>query len=457
VRIRAVVAAAIVLGALAVLATPAPGQEGGSTTTTTAPDSGGGGVVVTTGDPNGPAHGVTGKLFYKTGTPPEVEQVLLEGVAVTVIGPDGEEVGAAETDEEGEFLIEVPGPGIYTVSIDLETLPDGVELKDPDGGGTNDVTVDPREVQRVVFGLQEEGAESAGRPSKFQRFKQLLVEGIKFGLVIAMMSVGLSLIFGTTGLTNFAHGEIVVVGTVLVWYLNDWGLWLPWATVIGLFIMFWVGAGFDAGLWRPLRHRGTSLIAMLVVSIGVSLLIRYLTLYVFGGRPQSFHDFQVQKPWRILTITIVPRDVIVIVLSLIVLTAFGLILTKTRIGKAIRAVADNPDLARSSGIDVDRVILVVWGAGASLATLGGVFFGMSDLVDWTFGFKLLLLMFAGVTLGGLGTAFGAFVGSLIVGIIIQVSTLWVSPELKNVSALALLILILVIRPQGIFGRKERIG
>jgi neutral amino acid transport system permease protein len=120
-------------------------------------------------------------------------------------------------------------------------------------------------------------------------------------------------------------------------------------------------------------------------------------------------------------------------------------------------VADNADLARSSGINVDRVILVVWGAGATLATLGGVFFGLSDLVDWTFGFKLLLLMFAGVTLGGLGTAFGAFVGSLIVGIIIQVSTLWISPELKNVSALALLILILVVRPQGIFGRRERIG
>jgi branched-chain amino acid transport system permease protein len=133
------------------------------------------------------------------------------------------------------------------------------------------------------------------------------------------------------------------------------------------------------------------------------------------------------------------------------------VLTRTRIGKAIRAVADNPDLARSSGIDVDRVILVVWGAGAALATLGGVFFGMSDLVDWAFGFKLLLLMFAGVTLGGLGTAFGAFVGSLLVGIIIQVSTLWISPELKNVSALALLILILVVRPQGIFGRRERIG
>jgi branched-chain amino acid transport system permease protein len=458
VRIRAVVVAAIVAGALAVLAAPALGQAGGATTTTTEPDSGGGAVVVTTGGgEDAPTNGVTGILGYDVGTPPDDERMFAEGVAVTVTGPGGEEVGSAETDADGVFLIEVPGPGVYTVSIDPETLPDGVELRE-NAEASNEVTVDPREVQRVLFGIQEEGAESGGGgTSEFQKFKQLLVEGIKFGLVIAMMAVGLSLIFGTTGLTNFAHGEMVAVGAILVWYLNDWGLWLPFAIVLGMIVMFGAGAGFDRVLWRPLRHRGTSLIAMLVISIGVSLLIRYLALYNFGGRPRSYHDFQVQKPWEILSIRIVPRDVVVIVLSLIVLTAVGLVLTRTRIGKAIRAVADNPDLARSSGIDVDRVILVVWGAGAALATLGGVFFGLSDLVDWAFGFKLLLLMFAGVTLGGLGTAFGAFVGSLIVGIIIQVSTLWISPELKNVSALALLILILVVRPQGIFGRRERIG
>ena len=454
VRIRAVVAVAIISGALAVLATPALGQEGGATTTTEAGD--GGGVVVTTGDPDAPTHGIKGVLGYNAGTPPDVERILLEGITVTVVGPDGEEVGTDETDADGAFLIEVPGPGIYTVSIDPDDLPDGVELG-VEGGETNDVTVDAREVQGVLFRLQEEGAEGSSGPSKWQRFKQLLVDGIQFGLVIAMMAVGLSLIFGTTGLTNFSHGEIVALGAIVVWYLNDWGLWLPFATILAMVLMFGFGAGYDRAIWRPLRNRGTSLIAMLVISIGLSLLIRYLILYVFGGRPQSYHDFPGQSPWHILTITIVPRDVIVIALSLIVLTGVGLVLTRTRVGKAIRAVADNPDLARSSGIDVDRVILIVWGAGAALATLGGVFFGMSDLVDWAFGFKLLLLMFAGVTLGGLGTAFGAFVGSLLVGIIIQVSTLWISPELKNVSALALLILILVVRPQGIFGRKERIG
>ena len=150
-------------------------------------------------------------------------------------------------------------------------------------------------------------------------------------------------------------------------YLNDAGIWLPFATVIGLIMMFGAGAGFDRVLWRPLRHRGSSLISMLVVSIGVSLVIRYLVLYIFGGRPKAFLDFAVQKPYDLGPITMVPKDLWSIGLSLIVLTSVGLVLTRTRTGKSIRAVADNPDLARSSGIDVDRVILVVWGAGASLS------------------------------------------------------------------------------------------
>ncbi len=438
-RIRAVVLPAIVVACtLAVLAPHASAQDAGDDAAT-----------------RGTA--VSATLTYDVGEGPDAEETPAVGVAFTVTGVGDEDVGEGVTDDDGLFVLEVPGPGEYGVTIDPATVPDGVELVDPDTL-TRTVQVSPQETQRVLFALQEEGAVSSrDESSRFDQFLQLTVEGVKFGLVLAMMAIGLSLIFGTTGLTNFSHGEIVVFGTVIVWYLNDWGIWLPLATLLGIILMFGVGAGFDAGVWRPLRKRGTSLIAMLVISIGLSLLFRYLILYVFRGRPKAFHDYSVQVPYEFGPVTIVPKDLWAIGLSIVVLTLVGLVLIGTRIGKAIRAVADNPDLARSSGIDVNRVILVVWGAGASLATLGGVLFATNELVDWQFGFKLLLLMFAGVTLGGLGTAFGAFVGSLIVGIIIQVSTLWISPELKNVSALTLLILILVVRPQGIFGQRERIG
>jgi branched-chain amino acid transport system permease protein len=156
-------------------------------------------------------------------------------------------------------------------------------------------------------------------------------------------------------------------------------------------------------------------------------------------------------------IRIAPKDIIMVALSIIVLIAVGLMLQRTKIGKAMRAVSDNRDLAASSGIDVQRVILFVWLLSGALATLGGVFLGLGEQVTWDMGFTLLLLMFAGVILGGLGTAYGALVGSLVVGMFVQLWSLFFSPELKNVGAFIVLIVVLLVRPQGILGRRERIG
>lgn len=144
-------------------------------------------------------------------------------------------------------------------------------------------------------------------------------------------------------------------------------------------------------------------------------------------------------------------------IELAVLVVVGFALMRTRTGKAARAVADNPALAASSGINVDRVIRIIWTVGAAIAALAGIMLGLSQNLKYTMGQDILLLIFAGVTLGGLGTAFGALVGSLVVGLFIQVSTLWVPPELKSVGALAVLIIVLLVRPQGILGRRERIG
>ena len=142
---------------------------------------------------------------------------------------------------------------------------------------------------------------------------------------------------------------------------------------------------------------------------------------------------------------------------MVVLASVGIALQTTRIGKAMRAVADNRDLAESSGIDVQRVISLVWFFGGALAALGGTLVALDERAKFDIGFRLLLLIFAGVTLGGLGTAFGALVGSVIVGIFVNVSTVIIPTNLKNVGALLVLIVILMVRPQGIFGRAERIG
>jgi neutral amino acid transport system permease protein len=143
--------------------------------------------------------------------------------------------------------------------------------------------------------------------------------------------------------------------------------------------------------------------------------------------------------------------------SLVVMAAVGLMLRHTRLGTAMRAVADNKDLAEASGISVDRVILYTWVLGAALAGLGGIFLGITQTVQWDMGFVLLLTMFAAVVLGGIGTAYGAALGGLIIGVTTEASTFWIPVEFKVVVSLAVLILVLMVRPQGLFGVKERVG
>lgn len=378
----------------------------------------------------------------------------LPGVTVRV-EQDGEQVDEVETDASGAWSIEVPEAGEYTVVLDTDTLPEGVGVRE-EGGEQRTVTVRPGSVAPALFILGD-GADD-GSSSKFDQFLRLLVGGLQFGLVIAMAAIGLSLIFGTTGLTNFAHGELVTGGALLAYFFNQvLDLNLIPATLLAVGVGSLVGGLLDRGLWRPMRNRGTGLIAALVVSIGLSLVMRYLYLYSFGGSARSYAQYATQTPLEFGPIAIPPRDLFIMGISIVVLTLVGLALNGTRLGKATRAVADNPALAASSGIDVERVINVVWVFGTGLAVLGGVFLALSQQVSWLLGFQILLLLFAGVTLGGLGTAFGALVGSVVIGIFTQVSTLVIPAELQNVGALVILILILVVRPQGILGRAERVG
>jgi len=412
-----------VLGVLGALATPSEAQDAGG-------------------------ESVRGIIKDEEGEP-------IEGVSITVSTATGEEeIDSVETDADGTWLVEVPEPGTYLVELDEDSLPEGVALRNPDNN-PNDVTVGGNQSKPVLFAM---GEGSRNVATRFDEAKKLTFEGIKFGLIIAMAAIGLSLIFGTTGLTNFAHGELVTFGAIMAWVFHvQIGMPLLLAAPLAVVAGGLFGAANDLGLWRPLRKRGTGLIAMLVISIGLSLLLRYVFLYQFEGRTRAYQDFAVQKAWDVIGVPVVPRDLVVIVLSLTVLLLVGLGLQRTRFGKAMRAVADNPDLARSSGIDVERVVLVVWIIGAALAALGGIFYAMSEQVSWQMGYQLLLLMFAGVTLGGLGTAYGALVGSFVIGLIVQLSTLWVAPDLKNVIGLLVLIGILLVRPQGILGARERIG
>ena len=378
----------------------------------------------------------------------------LAGVTITVTTAAGAAVGEAVTDEEGKFVIPVPEAGDYTVTLDESTLPEGVAIRE---GRSSTVTLPVAVGQErpVLFPL---GEGTRNVQSDLDRLPQLALEGLNFGLIIALAAVGLSLIYGTTGLVNFAHGELITLGALLAYLFNvTFGLQLVPAAVLAVIGAALLGGVQDRVLWRPLRKKGTGLIAMLVVTIGLALLARGFFLYLFGGSTAPFDDYQVQEGYDLGPVSLAPKDLISMLLCIAMLLAVAYALLRTRIGKATRAVSDNPALAASSGIDVERVISTVWIAGAGLAGLAGILLALAQQVSFQLGFQILLLVFAGVTLGGLGTAFGALVGSLVVGIFTQVSTIFVPTELKNAGALVVLILILLVRPQGILGRAERVG
>jgi neutral amino acid transport system permease protein len=180
---------------------------------------------------------------------------------------------------------------------------------------------------------------------------------------------------------------------------------------------------------------------------------------VYGAGANKYIDYAVQRDLvRVGPVAIAPRDLVTTLIALAVLGGVGLMLQRTKLGTAMRAVADNKDLAESSGIDVKRVILAVWILGGGLAAMGGVMQGLVvGGVQWDMGFRLLLLMFAGVIVGGIGTAYGAMVGGLLVGVTSEVSTFWFSVDLKLVFAFLILIVVLLFRPQGLLGKKERFG
>ena len=375
----------------------------------------------------------------------------LEGVEVLVEGDDFEETGT--TAEDGRWAVVVPGRGEYTATLQVDTLPEGVAPRDPDNV-TRQVTIGTTNTVNVLFPT---GEGSTQRTTFADTLLTRLVYGLNFGLLLALAAIGISLIFGTTGVNNFAHGEMLTFGAIFFYlFTTAFG----WNLVVSILATLLLSAAFgwvqDAGLFKPLRRRGVGLVQVLVVTIGLSIVVRYLFLYFFGGGTENLNT-GLTDTVALGPVTITAASLVSMGVSVVMLVLVGLFLTRTRIGKATRAVSDNASLAAASGINVDRVIRVVWVMAATLTGLSGILYGLYRGVTWDMGFAILLLLFAAVTLGGLGSAFGALVGALIIGLFTELSTVVIPPDLRFAVALVVLILVLLFRPQGVLGRKERIG
>jgi branched-chain amino acid transport system permease protein len=381
------------------------------------------------------------------------------GVHIIVLDDQGNQIGEDTSAEDGSFAIRLPGSTLdvlgttIVVKIDEDTLPEGTELTNPEQvENRREIKIEENIAFQFPIGPK------IGEDPWYQQAVQLSVGGLVFSSLLALASLGLSMIFGTTGLTNFAHGELITFGAIVAYGFDaGWGIPLMLAGVLATIVSGGFGFVQDAVMWRPLRRRGTGLIAMMIVSIGLSIFLRNVYQYVAGADNHNYTQYATVTPWHLGWIDLTPKDLVVTLVAVAVLVIVTQALQRTRTGKAARAVSDSPALAASSGINVDRVISVVWTGGAALAGLSGFLLGMTQGLDYQLGFKILLLVFAAVTLGGLGTIWGAIVGSFIIGIFIEISTLVVPAELKFVGALGVLIVVLLFRPQGLLGRAERIG
>lgn len=337
---------------------------------------------------------------------------------------------------------------------------------------------------------------------------QAVVNGLVTGSVLALAAIGLTLVYGVLRLANFAHGDFLTLGAYLGFLfavvLGSASLLLVAVAVIlianaaialdiarvrrvhpvtrrililvaavtsvgaagvllsgqGRFLLaalLAVGVGAlvavatDPLIWAPLRRRRASLLTGVITSIGLALLIRHVLLIAFGSDPRSYSE-TVRLDWLVGPVRISPEKGLAVLVALALVVFMHVVLSRTRTGKAMRACADNLELARVVGIDTDRIIRYTWVISGALAGVAGLLLGLITNVNPNLGWAFILPTFAAVILGGIGSASGALLGAFLIGLAMEGTALFAS-QYKFAVAFVVLIATLLVRPQGILGVK----
>jgi neutral amino acid transport system permease protein len=282
------------------------------------------------------------------------------------------------------------------------------------------------------------------------------LNGLSLGAIYALGAVGLTLVYGILKLVNFAHGDFLTFGAYMAYLVSvTWGLPLVVAIFWAMAMTAVLGIFLEKVMWGPMRAKGAGMLQLLLMSIGLALVIRYGIQYVWSTELRQL-DVNRTDTVKFLGLTIGRTNLIVIIVGFAVLIGTGMMLRYTLLGKRMRALSDNLDLAETSGIDTSRVILWTWVFAAGFAGLAGVLAGAITQVQPELGFELLLPIFAAVVMGGIGNAYGALAGGIVLGLVIEWSTLFIDSRWKTAIGFVVLILVLIVRPQGIFGRAKAV-
>jgi branched-chain amino acid transport system permease protein/neutral amino acid transport system permease protein len=298
---------------------------------------------------------------------------------------------------------------------------------------------------------------------------ELIVYGIVFGSIISLGAIGLTLVYGIIRFANFAHGDLMSTGAYIALFMvsgllawigvpdtNFGSLSFGWRMLIAfpvaMFVVACVAIALDRILYQKLRAKKSHTVILAMSSLGAAFILRMIILILWGADSLFYRPGMLRHALEFpLGIKIRPDQILILIIVFSLVGLLHLYLQKTKMGKAMRATADNMELALVSGIDTERVIILTWGIGGGLAAAGGILYGIDVQLHPYMGWYFLIPLFAATILGTVGNMWGALVGGLIIGVAQQVSTAFLMPTYKPAVAFMLMILILLIRPKGIFG------
>ena len=293
---------------------------------------------------------------------------------------------------------------------------------------------------------------------------QLVIVGVIVGSIIGLGAIGLTLTYGVMKFANFAHGDLMTLGMFLAFFIFTdlgldggkigplsfgWGM-LP-AALFAMAGVATVAVVLDRLVFRPLRQRGSGIITMAIASLGIGISVRAVIQMIWGPSSERYTTGINKAVTLFWDLKVKPDQFLIVALTLILAVVVYFLLYRTKLGKAMRATADNPDLAEIAGIETESVRRWVWILGGTLIAIAGIMLALQAQLRFNAGFSLILPLFAATILGGIGNPFGALVGGLIVGVSQEVSTEWINTGLKPGVPFVILILMLLVRPRGLFG------
>ena len=285
---------------------------------------------------------------------------------------------------------------------------------------------------------------------------QFIVNGIIAGSTYALVAIGLTMVYGILHFINFSHGELVMLGAYFTFALMSMGLSFPLAISTAIVLVVLVGITADLTVFKPLRNKKADSLSLLIASIGVSIVLQSLA-QLRWGRDIRVLDLPPQTPLEILGASITPVQIVMIFTSAVAMILLFAFLNLTRIGTALRATSDNEDMAQVVGIDNNRIIMVLWIISSAFAAIGGVLIGINTNLQIGMGLLILIKALAAVIMGAIGNIRGALIGGMVIGLSENLALIVLPSQYKDAVAFTIMILLLLFKPEGIFGSKKRIG